>query len=357
MAEDAGEKSQDATQHRRDQAREEGQVAVSQDLASAALLLGSLGVLMFSAKALIDFFAKLMIGHLADDAWLVADRDFLLMRWQTILSGLGGAMLPMLGMMLGLAVITRMMQTGWLVVPSKLMPDVNNINPLSGLKRLFSLSNAVRLGFGIFKVIVVGVVAFVSVYDRRDEVLGLAALDVAQIASFTWNLCLWTAIKIGLALLILGILDFGYQWWKQEQDLKMTTQEVREEMRNLQGDPQIIARRKQAQRQLALQRLSGAVPKADVVITNPTELAIAIQYEPETMNAPIVVAKGAGVIAARIRKLALENGVPIVEKKPLAQALYKDVEVSQPIPDQLYAAVAEVLAYVYQLKGKRPPAA
>jgi flagellar biosynthetic protein FlhB len=357
MAEDAGEKSQDATQHRRDQAREEGQVAVSQDLASAALLVGSLGVLMFSAKALIDFFAKLMVGQLADDAWLVADRDFLLLRWHSVMSGLGGVMLPMLGMMLGLAIITRMMQTGWLVVPGKLMPDVNNINPLSGLKRLFSLSNAVRLGFGIFKVIIVGIVAFVSVYSRRDEVLGLAALDVAQIAIFTWDLCLWTAIKIGLALLILGILDFGYQWWKQEQDLKMTTQEVREEMRNLQGDPQIIARRKQAQRQLALQRLSGAVPKADVVITNPTELAIAIQYEPETMNAPIVVAKGAGVIAARIRKLALENGVPIVEKKPLAQSLYKDVEVGQPIPDQLYAAVAEVLAYVYQLKGKRPPAA
>jgi flagellar biosynthetic protein FlhB len=170
-------------------------------------------------------------------------------------------------------------------------------------------------------------------------------------------MCLWTAIKIGLALFILGVLDYGYQWWRHEQDLKMTPQEVREEMKNLQGDPQVIARRKQVQRQIAMQRLSSSVPKADVVITNPTELAIAVQYDPATMAAPIVVAKGAGVVAARIRKLALESGITIVEKKPLAQALYKEVDLNQPIPDQLYAAVAEVLAYVYQLKGKKVPGA
>jgi flagellar biosynthetic protein FlhB len=132
----------------------------------------------------------------------------------------------------------------------------------------------------------------------------------------------------------------------------MTTQEVREEMKDLQGDPQIIARRRAVQRQLVLNRLSTAVPKADVVVTNPTELAVAIQYDPEEMAAPIVVAKGAGVVAQRIRKLALEHDIPVVEKKPLARALYKDVDVNHPIPNALYAAVAEVLAYVYQLKGK-----
>ncbi len=136
----------------------------------------------------------------------------------------------------------------------------------------------------------------------------------------------------------------------------MTPQEVREEMRNLQGDPQVIARRRGVQRQLALNRIAAAVPKADVVITNPTELAVALQYDSATMAAPIVVAKGAGVIAQRIRRLALENGVPIVEKKPLAQALYRDVEINQPVPNEMYAAVAEVLAYVYQLKGKAPAA-
>ena len=137
----------------------------------------------------------------------------------------------------------------------------------------------------------------------------------------------------------------------------MTHQEIREEMKNLQGDPQIIARRRSVQRQMALNRIGDKVPTADVVVTNPTELAVAIRYDPAEMAAPVVVAKGAGVLAQRIRRLALEHGVPIVERKPLAQLLYKQVEVNQPIPDESYAAVAEVLAYVYQLKGKKVPGA
>ena len=135
----------------------------------------------------------------------------------------------------------------------------------------------------------------------------------------------------------------------------MTHQEVREEMKNLQGDPQIVARRRSVQRQMVLNRIASSVPKADVVVTNPTELAVAIQYEPEEMAAPIVVAKGAGVVAQRIRRLALEHNIPIIERKPLAQLLYKDVDIGRAIPAQSYAVVAEVLAYVYQLKGKKLP--
>jgi flagellar biosynthetic protein FlhB len=137
----------------------------------------------------------------------------------------------------------------------------------------------------------------------------------------------------------------------------MSSQEIREEMRNLQGDPQVLARRRAVQRQLTINRIKSAVPKADVIVTNPTELAVAIQYDPDSMAAPIVVAKGAGVLAQRIRRLALEHGIPIVEKKPLAQSLYRDVDIGRPIPDQLYAAVAEVLAYVYRLQGKPVPGA
>ena len=357
MAEESGEKSQDATAHRREQAREEGQVAQSQDLASALLLLGSLLVLMFAGTNLVEFSGKLLTTQLGGDAWLSADRDFAVLHLSDLTTTLGWVMAPILGFVLLLSVGVHLMQIGFLYVPSKLAPDWSNVNPLDGFKRLFSLTGAVRLGFGIFKIAIVGAVAFTAVYNRRDEILALATLEIPQIALFTWDICLWTAFKIGLALLILGILDYGYQWWKQEQDLKMTQQEVREEMRNLQGDPQVIARRKQVQRQIAMQRLSSDVPKADVVITNPTELAIAVQYDPATMNAPVVVAKGAGVVAQRIRRLALEHGIPIVEKKPLAQSLYKDVDLNHPIPDQLYAAVAEVLAYVYQLKGKRVPGA
>ena len=155
--------------------------------------------------------------------------------------------------------------------------------------------------------------------------------------------------------LILALIDYAYQRYKNEQDLRMTDREIRDEMKNLQGDPHVVARRKRVQREMVMNRMSTAVPTADVVVTNPTELAIAIKYEHGVMAAPVVVAKGAGVLAQRIRRLALENNIPIVERKPLARLLYKEVEVNEPVPDSSYAAVAEVLAYVYQLKGKKVP--
>jgi flagellar biosynthetic protein FlhB len=353
MAEDAGEKSQDATSHRREQAREEGQVAQSQDLASALLLLGCLLVLMFNGESLLQLVGEMLAVQLGGDAWLSADRDFAVLHLRGTTERLAAVLAPIFGFVFLLAVVSHLVQVGFLFIPGKLAPDFSNLSPLKGFHRIFSIAGTVRLGFGIIKIIVIGSVALWSIYNQRDEILALTSLEIPEIALFAWNICLWTSIKIGMALFILGAIDYAYQWWKHEQDLKMTHQELREEMRNLQGDPQVISRRKQAQRQIAMQRLSSSVPKADVIITNPTELAIAVQYEPATMNAPIVVAKGAGVVAQRIRRLALESGIPIVEKKPLAQALYKDVDLNHPIPDQLYAGVAEILAYVYQLKGKK----
>jgi flagellar biosynthetic protein FlhB len=210
-----------------------------------------------------------------------------------------------------------------------------------------------RLVFGLFKLAVVASVAAAVLYGEKEAILGLGELDVGELTVYMIRLLVWTTVKIGAALFVLALLDYGFQRWKHEQDLKMTPQEVREEMRNLEGDPQVIARRRAVQRQLVLHRLSEAVPKADVVVTDPTETAIAIQYDAKTMEAPIVVAKGAGLIAQRIRRLALESGVPLVEKKPLAQALCREVQVGRPIPRQRYAAVAEILAYVYQLQDRR----
>jgi len=355
MAEENGEKSQEATQHRREQAREQGQVVNSQDLNSAGLLLGGLLVLMFTSAALADFLARFVISQLGGEAWLSADTGFIMAQWSTNVMALGKVLLPVLGFILAVSIGLNLLQIGFLFLPDKLTPDFARVNPMSGLGRIFSITNAMKLLFGLFKIGVISIVAFMSLYNRREEILATTALELPQISAFAWEICLSICLKVGIALFILAILDYGFQRWKHEQDLKMTPQEVREEMRNLQGDPQVIARRRSVQRQLAASRLSSSVPKADVVITNPTELAIAVQYDHETMRAPVVVAKGAGVLAQRIRRLALENGVPIVEKKPLAQALFRDVELNHPIPDQMYAAVAEVLAYVYQLKGKPLP--
>lgn len=356
MPEQDGDKSQDATPHRRQKAREEGHVAKSQDLGSAVLLIAGMLALLMSGGALVDFLFCFTESHLGGRPWLTMDPELAAGHWNATVLELGRYLLPIFGLLLLAAVAVNVGQVGLLFLPSRLAPDVTRLDPLQGFRRLFSLSSVARLGFGIFKILVIGAVAFASLYGERHRILGMTELPKEAIAFYLVQILLWTTIKVGLALLVLAILDYAFQRWKHEQDLKMTPQEVREEMKNLEGDPQMVARRRVVQRQLAMSRLSQAVPKADVVITNPTELAVAVQYDMTTMPAPIVVAKGAGFAAGRIRQLALEHGIPIVEKKPLAQALYRDVEINQPIPHDKYAAVAEVLAYVYQLKGKPIPA-
>lgn len=353
MAEDNGERSHDATAHRRQKAREEGQVAKSQDLASAALLLVGMAVLLMSGQALIDFIGRYTKRQLGGEAWLTADLDFTMVAWNDAFVELARYLLPFLGVVLIAAIAVNLGQVGFLFLPQKLAADWSRLDPIKGLGRIFSISSVMRLAFGMLKVLIIAAVAFVALYREYDTILELTGMALPESSRYLAEILIWTTIKIGAALLILAILDYAFQRWKNEQDMKMTSQEVREEMKNLEGDPQIAARRRFVQRQLVLNRLSGAVPKADVVVTNPTELAVAIQFDVQTMAAPIVVAKGAGILAQRIRKLALEHGIPIVEKKPLAQALYRDVNVNRPIPQDKYAAVAEILAYVYQLKGKK----
>jgi len=357
MPEQNGDKTQEPTPHRRQQAREQGQVARSQDLGSALLLLAALLILLMMGPPLIEFFGRFATKQLGGEACLSADADFAVGQWLSTISMLAKYVLPILGLIMLAGIASNLMQVGFLFLPEKVAFDLTRLDPLAGLGRMFSLTNGVHLVFGIFKIAIIGCVAYLCIWNDREKILGMSGHSAAQIAVLMLQILLWTAIKIAGALVILAVLDYGFQWWKHEQDLKMTTQEIREELKNLEGNPQVIARRRQVQRQLAMNRMSTAVPKADVVITNPTELAVAIQYDAETMAAPIVVAKGAGVVAQRIRELAAKHGIPIVEKKPLAQALYREVDIDHPIPQDKYAAVAEVLAYVYQLKGKAMPGA
>ncbi|MBC8354154.1 MAG: flagellar biosynthesis protein FlhB [Planctomycetes bacterium] len=355
MPEQFGDKQHEATDHRRQQAREQGQVAKSQDLASASLLLAAVGILMYWGENVATLLGNLMRTHLGGEAILQVDRDALTTQWYETLIAIGGVMLPILGLLALVAVVANVGQVGFLFLPDKLAADINRVNPLQGIKRIFSITNVARLGFGVFKIIIVTTIAAWAIWGEQDQILRLGGAGVGEIASYIIKISLNTCFKIGVALLILAIIDYIFQRWKQEQDLRMTTQEVREEMKNLQGDPQVQARRKAVQRQLVLNRVGSAVPKSDVVVTNPTELAIAIRYDHESMDAPIVQAKGAGVVAQRIRRLALENNIPVVERKELARALYKQVEVGKPVPAGQYAAMAEVLRYVYKLKGKKLP--
>ena len=355
MPEQFGDKTHEATPHRRQQAREQGQVAKSQDLASAVLLIGAVLVLMHSGTAVADFLGRLAKRQLGGESTMEANFDSAVYEFNALVLQLAVVLLPVLGLFLVVAIAVQVGQIGFLFVPQRLALDINRINPVKGIQRLFSMHSFVRLSFGIFKVLVVSLVAVWSIWGDRNAILTLGSLSIRQLVVVVFSLTFWITLKIGAALLFLAILDYAFQRWKHEQDLRMTSQEIREEMKTLQGDPQIAARRRTIQRQLVLNRLNSLVPKADIIVTNPTELAVAIQFDHQTMVAPIVVAKGAGVLAQRIRRLALEASILIVERKELAQALYKQIEPGHPVPTSEYAAVAEVLRYVYQLQGKALP--
>ncbi|GIW98596.1 MAG: flagellar biosynthetic protein FlhB [Pirellulaceae bacterium] len=357
MAETAGEKKHSATPYRRQKAREKGQVARSQDLGSALVLLCSVALLWWSGASIAGALMQVMHSSFTQQRyWDFHDTSVL--GWMVAtLSQCGWSLLPlMLGVILTI-LVNNWLQIGFLFLPERLAMDWRHVDPLKGLQRIASLKNAMRLGFGLLKICLVGCVIVFGLWTQWEGILAAYKLSLVDVAGLVWGTilktCMWTA---GL-LTILALADYGFQWWKMEQDLRMTDQELRDEMKMMNGDPQVLARRREVQRQLALARIQSAVPKADVVITNPTELAIAIKYDPTSMVAPVVVAKGAGFIAARIRKLALEAGVPVLERKPLARALFETVDIGQAIPSEHYAAVAEVLRYVYQLQGKELPKA
>jgi flagellar biosynthetic protein FlhB len=313
-----------------------------------------MGALLLVGGGVAQHLMASLAEHLGGPAWLRLDAKGAVAQSYSSLTGTARAVLPLLGLMLGIAVVGSLMQTGFLYTPSRVMPDLSRLDPLKGLGRIFALSNVVRLGFGLVKIAIVAGVAGAIIWHKWEEIVGLTALSLPQVALYVVDLLVWTTIKIAAALLVLALAEYLFQRWKYEQDLRMTTQELKEEMKNTQGSPE-VAQRRRVLRQLARQRIRTAVPKAEFVLTNPTELAIAIAYDPEKMNAPIVAAKGAGAVARQIRRLALEHGVPIIERKPLAQALYKLVEVNEPIPRQFYQAIGEVLRYVYELKGKPLP--
>lgn len=354
-SEEFGDKTHEATPYRRQKAREEGQVVRSQDLASAGLLILGLLILWYFSRGLSESLGHLTAEHLGGDAWLSLDARDVTQHSLYVAGRLSISLLPILGLLMVGAVLAHMGQFGFLYLPEKVALDWQRINPLQNYGRIFSTANVVQLGFGLLKVLLIVTVAAWSVWGERNRLMGLSEQSSAQIGAYMLSALLWTSLKVGASLGVLALFDYGYQYWKHEQDLRMTTQELKDEVKNQQGDPQIAAKRKQIQRQMVLRRLTTTIPKADVVVTNPTELAIALQYDAEKMPAPIVIAKGAGVLAQRIRRLALESSVPIVERKDLARALYANVEIGQQVPAEQYAAVAEVIRYVYQLKKKPLP--
>ena len=250
----------------------------------------------------------------------------------------------------GLGVLALFLQTGPLWVESALQPKISKLNPKNGLKKIFSLRGVVELLKSLFKVGLISVIVYVIVNPKMTALIHLQSQSFSDAFSTIWEISQQIILWVGLTMLVMAIGDFLYQRWQMTEDLKMTKQEAKDESKDVEGDPQIRSRRLSLQRERARQRMMQAVPNADVVITNPTHIAVALRYDANAMESPEVVAKGAGVLAENIKKIARHAGIPIIENRSLARGLYRLVKVGQEIPGDLYRAVAEVLAYVYRLR-------
>lgn len=349
MAEDAGDKTEAPTPRRRAEAREEGQIARSADLTAAVALLAGIMLLKALGPRMLDAMFRLTraLGEAPDIT--VAGLPAWIKR-----VGLTAAELiaPFLGLLIVVTIAATLSQSGIVLAWKKLGVKPDRINPVSGFKRVFSTEALTRLAIGLFKMTLVGLVAWHCVKDRLGALLTTGVSQPGGVLTVSAALIFDLAVRLGVVLLILGIVDYLIQRWKLERQLRMTKQEVRDELKRMEGDPLVKHRRRQIQARLAMQRIHADVPKADVVVTNPTEYAIALKYDEATMPAPRVLAKGKDLLAARIRQVAQQNRIPIVERPPLARALYAAVDVGQEIPPAFYRAVAEVLAYVYQLSRK-----
>jgi len=346
------EKTEPATPRRRSEAREKGQVARSQDLPAAVLLLSAFIALAIFGPRLWQSLVEILKASLSGGS--VSDIDQVLPIIVRIANEALRRLAPILIVMFIAMVIALLWQVGLLLTLHPLKPSLNRINPLSGLQRLFSIRSVMLALINFGKLLVVGAVAWFTLSGSAAAIIFSSTFEFGEMFRLGASLIFELSMKLGAALFVLALLDYAWQRYKHERDMRMTKDEVKDEMRTMEGDPQIKKRRRQIQMQLAMQRLRSEVPKADVVVTNPTHLAIAIAYDAETMPAPRVVTKGADHVALRIRQIAKEHGIPIVERKPLARAMYDHVEPGQYIPERFYRAIAEILAYVYELTGKAP---
>jgi len=350
MASSDQEKTEQPTSKKRDEARNKGQVAVSREVPSVLVLIGSLSVFTLGGSWMSSKLMILITNLLKNPVklnWSIENLTHL--GWQ-LFGQIIQLMAPLFLVIMLVGIVANVGQVGFLFTFEPLKPKFSKFNPISGFKRFLSLRSLVELAKSLLKIGIVGWITYVAVRNEMDAIPTLLEYDVSEILAYAGKVAFRIILVVCIVLAILAGLDFLYQRWQHEKDLRMTKQEVKDEHKQSEGDPAVRARIRSAQRDMVRRRMMEAVPQATVVITNPTHLAIALKFESD-YQAPVVVAKGAGFIAEKIRMIAHENNIPIVEQKPLAQALYKTVEIGQFIPAELYRAVAEVLAYVYRLKG------
>ncbi|NLM83718.1 MAG: flagellar biosynthesis protein FlhB [Clostridiales bacterium] len=354
MADGSAEKTEKASEKKRKDVKKKGEHHKSMDLCSAATLLVSFGAIYIGYEGFIKSMRNLT-GSMLSGSFIVERAANLtgktaMAYYKELLFAVLPLVLPFFAVCMIAGALVHVVQTGPMFVTEKLKPDLKRINPISGFKRIFSMRALVDLIKAIAKVVIVVLVAKGRIEAAVDQFLGLMYVDVGKAFLTVLSTCLSMGILIGVVLVAFAAADMLYQWWRFEKDIMMTKQEVKEELKQLEGNPQTKSRIRSIQRKMSAARMMKNIPGATVVVTNPDHYAVALRYREHEDNAPVVVAKGIDFLAQRIKQIAAENKVAIVENKPVARALYAACEVGDEIPPELYQAVADILIYVYRLK-------
>ena len=356
FADSSSEKTEKATPKKRNKAREEGQVAKSQEIGTAAMLLaGFAGLALFAGGILtgiIDLFAFHFL--LLPDSVDIFESVFLARHVAWVMGQILLICAPLfaVGMVVGL--ITNVVQVGWKITPKAFKPKMSKFNPIKGMKRIFSMQSVMNLVKSLLKFTLIITVVVFMLMGELEIIPSVMDMELGAAMSYFGGLVVRMGLTIGVMYIFIAVLDFAYTKWKHEKDLKMTKQEVKEEWKQAEGNPQIKGKIRQKMREVSMRRMMQNVPQADVIITNPTHYAVALKYDMlgALGGAPILVAKGVDFMAKRIKDVAAENDIPVVENPPLARAIYNDVDIDKEIPEELYLAVAEIMAYVFKLKNR-----
>ncbi|HQY57557.1 MAG: flagellar biosynthesis protein FlhB [Nitrospira sp.] len=360
MADGGDNRTEKATPKRKADARAKGQVALSRDAAMAMSLLGSLGALYWMTPRILNGLHGSLQWWLGKSMEEATQRSLSLDNLHLILRQIGLDVFVMLGpVVAGIAVVgvgANLMQTGFLWKRDGLQLEMSRISPMGGFARLFSVRSLSELVKSWLKIIAIGGVGYLTIKQDMTLFSPLTQFGMETLLPTVGWATFKAALMMGGAAMIIGALDYGFQRFEWERDLRMSRDEIKEESRAAEGDPALKAKIRSTQRDMARKRMMAEVPKADVIITNPTHLAVALKYDSKAMGAPVVVAKGAGFIAEKIREIGRQHGVMIVENKLVARTLFKLVDVGREVPEDLYRAIAEILAFVYRVRGKLPPA-
>ncbi|PZW71075.1 flagellar biosynthetic protein FlhB [Pseudomonas sp. URMO17WK12:I1] len=359
-SESGADKSEEPTEKRRRESREKGQIARSKELNTFAIMLAGTGGLLATGGSIGNAMLEIMRGNFSLSREILMDERNMAL-WLAASGQLAlDALLPLLIVLLVMSIVGPIALGGWLFSAKAMAPKFSRMNPLAGLKRMFSMKALIELLKALAKFIVILMVALVVLSMDRDDLLAIANEPIESAIMHSAQVVGWSALWMSFGLILIAAVDVPFQLWDNKQKLMMTKQEVKDEYKDSEGKPEVKQRIRQLQHQMTQQRMMQAVPQADVVITNPTHFAVALKYDPQTGQAPMLLAKGGDFVALKIREIATEHSVLVLESPALARSIYHTTELDQEIPAGLYLAVAQVLAYVYQIrqfqagKGKRP---